>query len=217
VNLARRTLLPLGAIAAVVVAATGVWLTFEYRPTVNTLAGIVPGDGDNTTKILGTVHLVAATVLGIVVVVGAALALIAVARRTVARRPLVATIAVLAPLGMIVGYDTGLTLPWQYVALRYVTVGDEIKGVFFPDGIKYVFTDIEISPGTYATQVWLHVCVIPLILIAAGIGALFLWSAARRSASAGSVSASEGRPDDWVSAPGRCTWSTSSRATPPAR
>ena len=130
----------------VLLAATGVWLSFFYRPTMHGWA-----------QTMHSMHIAYAIVLVFVLV-----ALLAV---TVAERGGWHLAATLFLASLALAY-TGLLLPWDQLALWAVTIGTNIRGFFtlFGDEVRYVLINgVEVSTGTLRAWFVVHALVLPLV------------------------------------------------------
>jgi quinol-cytochrome oxidoreductase complex cytochrome b subunit len=154
----RRWLWRASVALGLVLVATGLWLSFFYRPIV--------GNGQPTGAVEGihTIHWVAALLFFVVLVV---LAVTLVAAWNRAWAPAVAVV-VLA-LGLL---WTGTLLPWDQLALAAVTVGTNVHGLVtaaFDDQVKFVLIGgREVSQATIRNAFLVHAVVLPV----AGVGCL---------------------------------------------
>ena len=144
----RVTLVALAGLLLVLVA-TGLWLTFEYRPM------------DQPVR---TVHQVASWLALMVAVLPPAIAV-------VRRRSALVAVGVLFTAAMAAAAITGQLLPWDQLALFAVTVGTDISGVLDPfgDHIRLVLIGgAEVSNGAYQRAVVVHLGVLPVVLVVSG-------------------------------------------------
>ncbi len=157
------------AVSGAGLVVTGLPLIWLYRPDPT-------GDDRGDFWWLREAHGVASTMLlgavaGIVVV----LAVAGVRRLRVPPGWLVALGAfVVAGLGQI----SGQLIAWDQLALKAVTVGDDVRGVVdgLSDEVRFLLIDgTEVSQGTYALWAGVHVLAVPLIAL--GV----VWFARRRS------------------------------------
>ena len=150
-------------------AATGVWLSFFYRPgSVNNGA---------VTAMRG-VHRFGGSLLLLVLIVLLVVAVIDVVQRRTGHEPWIIA-AALALLGLVLSVS-GFLLPYDQLALRAVTVRTDISGFFelFTDEVRYVLIGTsEVSVSTIRGWFVVHSLVLPLVL-----GAL-LWRARRDATS----------------------------------
>ncbi|HEX8770122.1 MAG TPA: hypothetical protein VF711_05065 [Acidimicrobiales bacterium] len=151
-----------GALAAAVIidllllAATGAWLTFRYRPDRPGLPDrsgtiVLPHSGGGWVADAHRWLAIAALVLV------AALVVVTLARFVRGpRREAIAVAAILvAALAVGVAYDTGGRLPWSQLALSAVTVDSDLSGVWkaaFDPVVRFVITAKEVTRSDY--QVW---------------------------------------------------------------
>lgn len=181
-SIARRTLLPLGVLASVVLALSGTWLAINYEPQ-----GFFADR--NASGTIGAIHLVAAGVLGIVVLVGAAIAIANALQRLIEDRVVVSTVAVVAT-GLVIGaFVSGVLLPWDVAgSFDADGPGSLPRGVFLTD-IAVVFVGSRLlTPGEYSRIAWLHVVVLPVLAVIVGLCAAQLVIRARRTAESTSAS-----------------------------
>lgn len=139
----------LGVLLAVLVA-TGLWLTFDYRPGVD--------------QPLRTLHRLASFAA---VPVGLLVPAIAVARKR--RAGVVVAVAFL--MALIAASMTGYLLPWDQLALWAVTVGERWSGVLDPfgDGVRFVIIGgAEVGIDTYRRWTVVHLVALPLLLVTTG-------------------------------------------------
>ena len=136
-------------------ALTGAWLWFNYRPSVNQAWPVLKPVAAERSWVR-TVHRL---VSGVTVVLGLAVFVLLIGRRIRAGgRGIVAGAAVLGTAAA--ASITGYLLPWDQLALWAVTVGTDIRGVqsTFRAEVKYVLVGSrEVSPGTYHFWAITHV------------------------------------------------------------
>jgi quinol-cytochrome oxidoreductase complex cytochrome b subunit len=165
---AVRVCLVLLGVALVILATTGVWLWFRYRPAAATAWS---GRGESWTRALHRGSSTAAQLLAL-----ASLVLL-IGRRFVTRaRGVVAGVGVL--LTTVAAAFTGHLLPWDQLALWAVTVGTDLRGVqaIFDAQVKYVLIGSrEVSVGTYQFWAISHVALAVLVAVAA----LLAWTRSR--------------------------------------
>ena len=143
-RIAARVVLVLAALTLLVLAASGAWLWFDYRP--------------DHSQWVRDLHQVATAVLALLAVVAL---VIAIGRRMARRAP-----GVIASCGIAVttagAIVTGLLLPWDQLVLSAVTVGNDASGaqVVFDDKVKFVLIDAhEVSPSAYRFWAIAHVVI----------------------------------------------------------
>jgi quinol-cytochrome oxidoreductase complex cytochrome b subunit len=135
----------LGALVALLVL-TGVWLALEYRPPLG-------GDGRGFAR---TVHSTAAALL----FWSAIASVVAVLARRVLRRRW--ALAVAGLLLVAAASFTGYLLPWDQLALRSVTTGNNLRGIrwLFDGEVRFVLVGgTEISVSTYRAWAIVHVAI----------------------------------------------------------
>jgi quinol-cytochrome oxidoreductase complex cytochrome b subunit len=149
---------------AAVLAVTGVWLTFNYRPNA-TQAWPDLGNSPAGTDWPRLIHQVATVVLLPVVVAFLMVGVVASRRWRSATALLVTTLTL--------AY-TGTLLPWDQLALWAVTVGINYQGMLaaaFSDDVRFVILGgAEISQATLALWFVVHAAVLPVVF--AGLLAL---------------------------------------------
>jgi quinol-cytochrome oxidoreductase complex cytochrome b subunit len=166
--------------AFVVLLATGLYLTWNYRPTgAFAWAKVMDLDVDKLPTTIRSLHQIAARIfvlLGLGVAVMATV--LAVRRRRVG--PGLAGVAMLVTT--LAASVTGLFLPWDQLGLWAVTVGTDYKGyapIITGDQIRFVdVSGSRISPSTFTRWFFAHEVVVPVLLIALGV---VLFRLARRS------------------------------------
>ncbi len=161
---AQRILLAAVVVMGAVLAVTGVWLTFNYRPSAAQAWSDVP-DADIATDWPRLVHQMATVVLVPLVVAFLVVGAVASERWRSATALLVTTLTL--------AY-TGTLLPWDQLALWAVTVGTNYQGMFgaaFDDDVRFVLLNgAEISQATLALWLVVHAAVLPVVF--AGLLAL---------------------------------------------
>ena len=151
----------------VLLAATGVWLSFFYRP-------MAPNSDLSWVTGLRGVHRWSSVVVVFVLV---ALVVVCVAERMQHRAGHWAIAAALLVCGVVLGI-TGYLLPWDQLALWAVKVGTNYSGFFalFGDEVRYVLVgDVEVGTGTVRAWFVVHALLLPIVF-----GAL-LWRLSRVS------------------------------------
>lgn len=164
------------AVALVVLAVSGIWLWFNYRPdpwgSIPTVRGHV-----HTTSWIRTTHRIAS---GLAVLLALATLILLIGRRIrTGGRGIVAGLVVLATAAA--ASYTGTLLPWDQLALWAVTVGSNIRGVqaIYDSEVKYILIGSrEVSPGTY--QFWSIAHVVLGVLV--GVAVLLAWLRTREPA-----------------------------------
>ncbi|MGI8758515.1 MAG: cytochrome b N-terminal domain-containing protein [Acidimicrobiales bacterium] len=164
--LARAQRILLGVVVAMgaVLAVTGVWLTFNYRPNA---AQAWPdlGSSPAATDWPRLIHQVASVLLLPVVVAFLVVGVVA-SRRWHSATALLVTTLTLA--------YTGTLLPWDQLALWAVTVGTNHQGMLaaaFSNDVRFVILGgAEISQATLALWLVVHAAVLPVVF--AGLLAL---------------------------------------------
>jgi quinol-cytochrome oxidoreductase complex cytochrome b subunit len=148
---ATRVGVALAAVLLAVLAASGAWLWWNYRP-----------DRDQWIR---TVHEVAAATL---LVIAVALVVLSIVRRArTGAAGIVAAVGVLVTTGA--AYVLGRLLPWNQLALWAVTVGSDVRGaqVTFDDRVKFIIVrGREVSASTYHWWAVLHLVLSALVLLA---------------------------------------------------
>lgn len=161
---AQRILLGAVVVMGAVLAVTGVWLTFNYRPNAAQAWSDVT-DADIGTDWPRLVHQMATVVLVPLVVAFLVVGAVASERWRSAGALVITTLAL--------AY-TGLLLPWDQLALWAVTVGTNYQGMFgaaFDDDVRFVLLNgVEISQATLAFWLVVHAAVLPVVF--AGLLAL---------------------------------------------
>jgi quinol-cytochrome oxidoreductase complex cytochrome b subunit len=160
---ARRAVVTFLALAGVllgVLVATGVWLALDYRPSPS--AAWNSPDLPSSVQASDRVRLVHRTASHLLVSVTFVALAFVLALRRLRRRwwfPAAGWLLVLA------GSFTGYLLPWDQLALRSVTVGENLRGIrwLFDDDVRFVLVDgVEVGPATYARWAVVHVGILPL-------------------------------------------------------
>lgn len=154
----------------VLLAVTGVWLSFFYRPTAPEV------DLSWVTGFRG-IHRWSSVVVVFVLVALLVVCIAEVTQRRATNRHW-AIAAVLLVCGVFLGF-TGYLLPWDQLALWAVTVGTNYTGFFslFGDEVRYVLVaGVEVGTGTVRAWFVVHALLLPLVF-----GAL-MWRLRRRTA-----------------------------------
>jgi len=152
---ATRVCLVMLAVTLFILAASGVWLWFEYRPrAASSWPGVhVPRTSESWVRSAHRVASAVGVMLALTTVV-----LFAGRRLRTRRRGVVAGVGVLVTA--LAASFTGYLLPWDQLALSAVTVGTEMRGiqVMFDAPVKYVLIgSSEISLDTYRFWAISHV------------------------------------------------------------
>ena len=163
------------AAALVVLALSGAWLWFNYRPTAAdawpTVARV------HTHSWIRTVH--RSTAYATLLLALVTLVLLIVGRVRAGRRGVVAGMGVL--VAAVAAFITGNLLPWDQFALWAVTVGNDIRGIqsTFDAKVKYVLIGSrEVSLRTY--HFWAITHVVLGLVVAAAV--LLAWLRTREPA-----------------------------------
>lgn len=134
-----------------VLAGSGAWLWWEYRP--------------DRAQWIRDAHQVSAWAL---LVVAVALVVVAILRRGRARAPgVVAAVGVFVTVGA--AFVTGRLLPWNSLALWYVTTGDDISGAraALASSVRAIGIDgREIFPLAYALWAYAHLALAGIVVLA---------------------------------------------------
>lgn len=155
------------AVLFVVLLATGIALTFRYRPDVTSATANIADLERSPVLTARRVHQLAST-LFLAAIGGLAISSIGlfVARRSRAfvSYPLLAGVAAVA------ASFTGYLLPWDQLALWAVTVGDDMQGyipILRGDDVKFVIVgQSALGPEVFGRWFWVHAAVIPVVLVA---------------------------------------------------
>jgi hypothetical protein len=152
------------AVLAALTVATGVYLSFRYRP-----------DAHGTGRAMQPLHAVSAVLLAIVLVVG--LAAFVWERRPDRRHGLPAFVGIgLLALVLVVETRLGSRLAWD-LAPGAVTASEHgIAGVWL-DHLPVEFLLVgaaEVGVADFRRRVWLHVAVLPAV-VALGAGLVVWW------------------------------------------
>jgi quinol-cytochrome oxidoreductase complex cytochrome b subunit len=177
----RTSALIVVALFAVLVA-TGIYLTFRYRPTMDPAFARAVGIKLRPPVLVSArrVHRVAATCFLLAV---AALAITSIGLFVVRRRLGPIAFSVSQLLFAFLASLTGFIIAWDQINLNAVTVGTNIEGysrILDGHGIKYVLIgSTEVRSATIARWFWVHSVAMPLLIIVMFV-ALFI--GARRTA-----------------------------------
>jgi len=130
----------------VLLAGSGIYLCFEYRPSSAGATGVAAA--------VRAVHRLDARLL---IASAAALVILLLVERTARRSGLPGAVAV-ATLGLIASF-TGYLLPWDQLAIWAVRVGTNLSGYgpMFSDDVRFVVVGgAEISPSTVIRWLVVH-------------------------------------------------------------
>ena len=143
---------------------SGVILAFTYRPESDAAAL----DPSWWTTLLRLSHRGVGVALVLAVVVMAMLSLAHPLRRLMTLSSFAAAAAVVA------ASLTGYLLPWDQLALTQATVGTDYDGVLkaaFSEEVRFLLIDgVEVSQGTYARWVLVHLVGLPPLVFGAAFG-----------------------------------------------
>lgn len=183
-------LLAAAAAEFVLLAVTGVFLVLFYRPSAAHAWGDLRGSQSTAVtagQAVRIVHRLTASAMVLTVVAAAGLALTLAIARSLRSRGSAMTAAAwvaMAVVGLFASF-TGYLLPWDQLALWAVTVGSDMMG-FMPiirhsDVVQYVLIGgAQISVNTLRAWLFVHILVIPAVLIA--LGTLAAWRLVGRRA-----------------------------------
>ena len=163
---ATRVCLGLLAGAVVVLAASGVWLWFNYLPTAAQAWPTLKGP--HAVSWVRQVHRVASSV--VIWLALACLVLLVIRRVRTGGRGVVAGVALLVTA--LAASFTGYLLPWDQLALWAVTVGTNMRGIqpLFDSRAKYILIGShEVSPSTYHFWAISHLVLGLLVAAAASL------------------------------------------------
>jgi quinol-cytochrome oxidoreductase complex cytochrome b subunit len=163
-----------------VLAATGVWLSWNFRPTAASVwRDLYGGPAVDWPAVMTALHRWSAVVLVFLAVVAVGVALVRLVDARMGPLPLMASlVAVGAALG---GWFTGSLLPWDQVALWAVTVGTNMGGYWWlwSDEIRFVFArGREVPVEDVQRAFLLHLALFAVIVAVALVG----WLVRRRRA-----------------------------------
>jgi quinol-cytochrome oxidoreductase complex cytochrome b subunit len=169
------------AVLLSVLLVTGLYLTFRYRPS-GAFYGPRGDEGRGFTLDAAVlVHQIAAYALLAVVLVASFLVVFRFRRSPLAQRATTALAATFLPVVSVAAIASGVLLPWDRLAVSAVTTGSgaPIRGVLdFSLPVRdLLIGSHQVAPSSYARAVWIHILVIPVVLVAAA--ALLAWSVRR--------------------------------------
>jgi quinol-cytochrome oxidoreductase complex cytochrome b subunit len=154
----RKLLVALGATFGVLLV-TGLYQAFRYRP-VGAL-----GFWNDATEL---VHRIGAYVFA-ALVVAVVVAWILGPRDTGRSRFIAVVVLVVLALATLAAIVTGGDIRWDQLALSRLSVGSGPRGVFLPDGVKFVLLGTDaLSPSEFSSRVFLHLVVFPVGLLVCG-------------------------------------------------
>jgi quinol-cytochrome oxidoreductase complex cytochrome b subunit len=177
-QIATRIALWIVAALFVILVATGIALSFRYRPDVTRPYASVTGLEPRSPITSRGVHRVAAAAfvpaVGVLAIASIGLFLTSRHRASIA-------LSLLAGLTTLAAVFTGYLLPWDQLALWAVTVGTDMKGyapILRHDKVRYVILGSrEINTATFSRWFWTHTVVLPVVIVAVLVALAF---AARR-------------------------------------
>jgi hypothetical protein len=74
---------------------------------------------------------------------------------------------------------SGPKLAWNQLALSAVTRGDQNRGIFQNDEVRFVLADGgELSRSSFHRWAWIHILVVPVVIV---VSAVLLWHRTRRA------------------------------------
>ena len=166
-QIATRIALWIVVALLVILIATGIALTFRYRPTVTRpYASVTDLEPRSRITLRGAHRLAAAVFVPTVGALAIATIGLFLARRT--RAPI--ALSLLAGLATLVASFTGYLLPWDQLALWAVTVGTNMRGyapILRHDNVKYVILGSrEIDVTTFNRWFCTHTVLIPVVIVA---------------------------------------------------
>jgi quinol-cytochrome oxidoreductase complex cytochrome b subunit len=168
----------------VVLIATGIALTFRYRPDVSVFSSVTSLE-HRPILTLRRVHRVSSQLF--VLAVGC-LAIASIGLFIARRRRIPIVFSILAGVLAITASISGYLLPWDQLSLWAVTVGSNMRGytsILRGHSVKYVLLgSTEVGTPTVQRWFWVHSIVVPLLVVGV-LTALLI--AARRQKASGSV------------------------------
>jgi len=167
----RIALVLLGALL-VLLTATGVLLTFRYRPELE-FANVQSLDAPRHVSTLRAAHRVGGSLFLAAIVTYAVAGIgLLVARH----RPAATALPALAVVVAVFASASGYLLPWDQLSLRAVTVGTNIRDytpILRGTNVKYVLVGhTEIARATFSRWYWIHSVGLPVVLLALVAGTL---------------------------------------------
>jgi hypothetical protein len=143
---------------------------FRYRPTTaqawpNLKATSVSAAKPWLLSLSESAHRISAYIALVVAAVFIATCLVQVWRSSLARRIVVVLGGCALVAGLVVGLVQGARLVWDQLALGAVTTKTP-EGVWLPAATKFVLIGVDtVSPGSFRTGVWIHVLVLPVLVV----------------------------------------------------
>jgi quinol---cytochrome c reductase cytochrome b subunit, bacillus type len=181
---ARIVLVAVLTVELVLLAATGLWLVFYYRPTANAAWPTI-GSFHTTPNGVGGVrgvHRVLSTLAFPTAIAAAVLVVLDARRKRLGWRQGRAALVTAPGLVVLVlaASFTGYLLPWDQLALWSVTVGTNMQGYtpVFGSSVKYVLLGShQTDPSTMWRWFVVHTMVVSALFLAA---LFFAWRPRRR-------------------------------------
>ncbi len=170
-------------VLVVVLVLSGVWLSFRYQPQGIFLGSNSQAIGrvESHVDLTRTAHRVAAFAL-VPVLVGAAITGVVAAIRS--RRVTAGIVGVLVVGLGIVAAVGGQRLAWSQIGIRATASPPalDLRGVWLTDDvIRAVVVGRRVVPvGDFRREAWLHVTLVPALVVLAGVGLLLLVRTGRR-------------------------------------
>ena len=148
-----RGLLALLAAEVVVLAATGAYLFFEYRPTASAAWADIFGADPTEVQGWRVVHR-GASFAAVATAMAAGVLMVAAAVRSAGRWALAGSVVAV----VVAGSFTGYLLPWDQLALWAVTVGTDVGGyeLLWTDDVRFVLLG-GVEVGTSTLRWWMVV------------------------------------------------------------
>lgn len=181
--------------------ATGLVLTFNYRPRITGYANVRLIRSADSILSARNIHRWTARLF---IPAGAFLGVASFALFIVRKRWISLSLPLFGGFLAVIAFVTGLLLPWDELALTRVTVGSNIKGytdILGGGDIKYVIVGrTEIEPGAFIAWFWTHIGATVAIVLVAALIAVFTRRLPSEQALGGEVGAEPERaellPDD---------------------
>jgi quinol-cytochrome oxidoreductase complex cytochrome b subunit len=150
----------------VILLATGIALTFRYRPDVSFGTESAPSPLFTARRVHRLASFLFVPAVGALAISSIGLFLVR-RRRAYMAYPLLAGVAALA------ASFTGFLLPWDQLSLWAVTVGTNMQGyapILRGHDVKFVLIGShEITDAAFSRWFWLHAVAIPLFLVAIAV------------------------------------------------
>jgi len=179
----RRVLAWIVIAQLLVLAVTGAYLVFGYRPTPTQAWGplVAEQGGLGGRTFAHSVRSAHRWTAWSMLLPGFVLGAVAFGEAMVrwsgpARRRIGVLTGPAVPVFVLVGLISGLVLPWDQLALKAVTVGTDLRGFTWlvGDDVRFVLRDgLELSVDTVRTAFAVHVVLVPVLLalaLAAHVG-----------------------------------------------